>query len=116
MVTLPAYVPDAGHIVRLTFDPQAGREQAGRRPAVVLSRAAYNGRVGLAVVCPITSQIKGFPFEVELPSGLKVYGVVLSDHVKSVDWRARQAEFLHTMPADVMDDVRAKLAPLLGIE
>ena len=115
MVTPPAYVPDAGHIVRLTFDPQAGHEQAGRRPAVILSPASYNGLVGQAVVCPITSRQRGFPFEVELPVGLQIHGVVLSDHVKSVDWRVRQAEFLDTLPADIMDDIRARLAPLLGI-
>lgn len=85
--------PQAGH-------EQAGHEQAGRRPAVVLSPAAYNGRVGLAVLCPMTNQRKGYPFEVVIPSGLRVTGVVLADQVKSLDWRARQAELICALPAD----------------
>src|SRR5437762_13948374 len=83
-----AYVPERGDAVWLTLDPQAGHEQAGRRPALVLSPAAYNGRVGLALCCPITNQAKGYPFEVALPDGLAVSGVVLADQVKSLDWRA----------------------------
>ena len=89
-----AYVPERGDAVWLDFTPQVGHEQAGRRPALVLSTAAYNGRVGLAVVCPITSQTKGFPFEVALPAGLSIRGVVLSDQARSLDWRGRQATFL----------------------
>lgn len=81
-----SYVPDAGDFVWLTFDPQAGREQAGRRPALVLSPRAYNETAGLAVVCPITNQVKGYPFEVPVPSGQGPTGVILADHVKSVDW------------------------------
>ncbi len=87
-----ASAPNAGDLVWLTFNPQAGREQAGRRPAVVLSPAAYNKRSGLALVWPITSQVKGYPFEVALPHGLPIAGVILADHLKSVDWRARRAE------------------------
>jgi mRNA interferase MazF len=82
------YVPDRGDAVWIMLNPQAGHEQAGRRPAVVLSPAAYNGRVGLAILCPLTNQIKGYPFEVVLPSGLAVTGAILSDQVKSLDWRA----------------------------
>jgi mRNA interferase MazF len=78
------YVPDRGDAVWITLSPRAGHEQAGRRPALVLSPAQYNGRVGLAIVCPITSQSKGYPFEVPIPTGLAVTGVVLSDHVRLV--------------------------------
>ena len=88
-----ASVPDRGHAIWLTFDPQAGHEQAGRRPAVVLSPAAYNRRIGLIVACPVTSQAKGYPFEVPLPPDSAVTGVILSDRLKSVDWRVRQAAF-----------------------
>ena len=85
------YVPERGDAVFITLDPQAGHEQAGRRPALVLSPAAYNGRVGLALLCPITSQVKGYPFEVPIPAGSPVRGVVGADQVKSLDWRARLA-------------------------
>src|SRR5580692_1036593 len=87
-----AYVPDAGDLIWLSFSPQAGREQAGRRPALVLSPRGYNERAGLCAVCPVTSRAKGYPFEVALPDGLAVAGVVLSDHVKSADWQVRDAE------------------------
>lgn len=86
----------------MTFDPQVGREQAGRRPALVLSAARYNSSSGLCVVCPITSQAKGYPFEVGLPAGLPVAGVVLADHVKSVDWVGRRAVYIGTAPADTV--------------
>ncbi len=81
------YTPDRGDVVWLWFSPQAGHEQSGRRPAVVLSPAAYNGKVGLALVCPVTSQVKGYPFEVVMPAGLAVNGVALADQLKSLDWR-----------------------------
>ncbi len=84
-----AYIPERGDAVWITLDPQAGHEQAGRRPALVLSPSAYNGRVGLALFCPITSQVKGYPFEVRLPAGSPVSGVVGADQVKSLDWRAQ---------------------------
>jgi mRNA interferase MazF len=100
--------------VWLTFSPQAGREQAGRRPALVLSPRAYNARSGLCLACPITNQVKGYPFEVKLPEGLAVGGVVLSDHVKSSDWSARLCEWIDKVPADVMHEVRAKLRALIG--
>ena len=96
------YVPRRGDIVWLSFTPQAGHEQAGRRPALVLSPSAYNSKVGLALFCPITSRIKGYPFEVAVPEGLAVAGVVLADQLKSLDWRARHAEFVDRLPdADV---------------
>ena len=106
--------PDPGDLVWLSFDPQAGREQAGRRPALVLSPSSYNRRSGLALVCPITSHVKGYPFEVELPQGLPITGMVLADHVKSLDWRKRRAELAGRVPAEVLRDVLDRLAPLLG--
>ena len=109
------YVPDRGDLVWLAFDPQAGREQAGRRPAPVLSPAIYNERSGLAVVCPVTSRSKGYPFEVHLPQEQKVSGVVLADHLKSTDWRARGAEFAGKAPDLVLVDISAKLRALLSL-
>jgi mRNA interferase MazF len=107
-------VPDAGDLVWLTFDPQAGHEQAGRRPALVLSPAAYNGKAGLALVCPITPHSKGYPFEVLLPRGGPVEGVVLSDHLKSVDWQARRSQRAGRAPEPVVVEVLERLRPLLG--
>ena len=109
-----AYIPNRGDIVWITFNPQAGHEQAGRRPALVLSPAAYNGKVGLAILCPITSQIKGYPFEVLIPEGLKISGAILSDQVKSLDWRARQAELVCKLPPSTIDEALQKLNTLLG--
>ena len=109
------YVPDIGDLIWLEFNPQAGRERAGRRPAIVLSPASYNEKSGLAVVCPITSQLKGYPFEVALPKGLGVTGVILSDHLKSVDWKQRRAERTGRAPKLVIQDVRHLLGVLLGI-
>ena len=109
-----AYVPDRGDVIWISLNPQAGHEQAGRRPALVLSPAAYNGRVGLALLCPITNQAKGYPFEVRIPPGLAVTGVVLADQVKSLDWRARQADFLITLPEAVATEALQKLQTLLS--
>jgi mRNA interferase MazF len=109
-----AFVPDAGDFVWLTFDPQAGREQGGRRPALVLSPRAYNQRTGLALACPVTNQVKGYPFEVAVPAGQGTTGVILADHLKSINWKARRAKRLGQCTNEVMDEVRAKLAPLLG--
>ncbi len=108
------FVPDAGDFVWLTFDPQAGREQAGRRPALVLSPKIYNAKSGLVLACPVTNQIKGYPFEVAVPAGGRATGVILADHLRSVDWKARHAEPLGRCTDDVMIEVRARLAPLLG--
>lgn len=108
-----AYVPDRGDAVWIMLNPQAGHEQAGRRPAIILSPAAYNGKVGLAILCPITTQKKGYPFEVAIPMGLKVTGVILSDQVKSLDWRARQAELIDTLPEQTVAEVLSKLNTLL---
>ncbi len=110
------YVPSRGDAVWITLDPQAGHEQAGRRPALVLSPAAYNGRVGLALLCPITGQVKGYPFEVALPEGLAVSGVVLADQVKNLDWRARKASRIGTVPDEVVAQVLRRLNALLADE
>jgi len=110
------YIPDRGDVVWLQFDPQAGHEQAGKRPALVLSPAAYNGRVGLALMCPITSQQKGYPFEVVLPAGMRIQGVVLADQVKSLDWRSRRAERVGAVSRSVLDDAVAKIRVLLEPE
>jgi mRNA interferase MazF len=109
-----AFVPDAGDFVWLTFDPQAGREQAGRRPALVLSPKAYNEKSGLALACAITTRAKGYPFEVAVPDGRGPTGVILAEHLKSIDWKARHAERLGRCTSEVLEEVRAKLAPLLG--
>lgn len=114
---MPAFVPDAGDLVWLTFDPQAGHEQAGRRPALVLSPRAYNQRSGLALACPVTTDVKGYPFEVAVPEGCGIggiEGVILSDHVKSLDWEARRAVRICRVPGHTLDEVLARLSPLLG--
>jgi mRNA interferase MazF len=108
------YVPGRGDVVWISLSPQAGHEQAGRRPALVVSPSSYNGRVGLAILCPITSQIKGYPFEVRIPTGLKVGGVVLSDQVKSLDWRARRVEYICELPRSTTGEVLEKLGTLLS--
>ena len=101
---MPAFVPDAGDLVWLT----------GRRPALVLSPRSYNQKSGLALLCPITNQIKGYPFEVALPHGCGASGAILADHLKSVDWAARRAAKIGRLPPPTLDEVLAKLAPLLG--
>jgi mRNA interferase MazF len=107
------YIPERGDLVWLTFNPQAGHEQAGRRPAVVLSPGAYNGKVGLALFCPISSQAKAYPFEVNLPDGLPIIGVILADQVKSLDWRERKVEKIAKLPDNIMKDVITKIGMLL---
>ena len=113
MVKAKSYVPERGDLVYVDFDPQAGSEQAGRRPALVLSPAEYNSRTGLAIMCPITSKIKRYPFEVEVPPGGKLSGVVLSDHVKNLDWRARKTAFVAKASVTLLDEVLSKLNALL---
>ena len=108
-----SYEPDRGDLVWLDFSPQTRHEQRGRRPALVLSPRRYNARVGLALLCPVTSRVKGYPFEVTVPWGLPIAGVVLADQVKSLDWRSRNAEFAGKMPEASVDDVLAKLDVLL---
>ena len=111
-----SYVPDRGDAVWLQFNPQAGHEQAGRRPALVLSPARYNSRVGLAILCPITNQIKGYPFEVRIPSDQPISGAILSDQVKSLDWRVRRAEYICTLPDETVLAVLQRLETLLDPE
>lgn len=108
------YVPDRGDVVYVDFQPQTGHEQAGRRPALVLSPSEYNGKVGLAILCPITTHIKGYPFEVILPAGCRVRGAVLADQVKSLDWKARKAEFKCALPVEVVEETLEKLSTLLS--
>ncbi len=108
-----SYVPGRGDAIWIDFNPQAGHEQAGRRPAIVLSPQSYNGKVGLCLLCPITNQVKGYPFEVLIPSGSGLTGVVLSDQAKSLDWRVRDAEFITQLPKTVSDEVLKKLKSLL---
>src|SRR5688572_24863255 len=108
------YVPGRGDVVWLSLNPQAGHEQAGRRPALVLSPASYNRRVGLALFCPITNQVKGYPFEVALPAGLPATGVILSDQVRSLDWRERRAEILCRVHPAIVATVRQRIVALLG--
>lgn len=108
------YVPDRGDLVWLSFDPQAGHEQAGRRPAVILSPVSYNRNSGLALVAPVTSQVKGYPFEVPIPAGMRIRGVILADHLKSVDWRARNAERIGSLAGPTLNQTLKKAALLLS--
>jgi mRNA interferase MazF len=108
-----AYTPDRGDAVWITFNPQAGHEQAGRRPALVLSPITYNRKVGLAVLCPITNHVKGYPFEVVIPQGLKVTGAILSDQVKNLDWKARDTKLICKLPQSVTDEALRKLNTLI---
>ena len=107
------YQPDRCHFVWLDFTPYAGTEQAGRRPALVLSPRVFNVATGLAMVCPITNQLKGSPFEIALPVGGRPTGVVLTSHCRSLDWLARRAEFIGTAPADLTDTVAEHVRAIL---
>jgi len=115
------YVPDTGDLIKVNFSgprsgaEQGGHEQADWRPAVVLSPKGYNRRSGLAIVVPVTSAIKGYPFEVDLPPGLKITGTILSDAVRSIDWQQRHVRYFDKAPGEVLRSVRAKLAVLLGL-
>jgi mRNA interferase MazF len=107
------YAPQRGELVWLQFTPQAGREEAGHRPALVVSPRGYNEKVGLVLVCPITSHVKGYPFEVVLPAGLKVSGAILADQLKCLDWRSRQAKLIDEAPPEVINETLAKIAALV---
>ncbi len=108
-----AWVPQRGDVIWLEFDPQAGREQAGRRPAVVLSPASYNAPTSRALCVPVTTKAKGYPFEVALPAGFPVQGVAIADQVKCLDWRARYAQRIGTLPPEVLAQVLARARALL---
>ena len=112
---MPPYCPKRGDIVWISFNPQAGHEQAGHRPALVLSPQAYNRKVGLAILCPLTNQVKGYPFEVRVPDGMKASGAVLADQVKSMDWRSRKASRLCTLPEATVRQVLNKVGTLLDV-
>ena len=114
MVETKKYVPERGDIVWITLNPQAGHEQAGRRPALVLSPKIYNIKSKLAILCPITNQVKGYPFEVPIPDNLPVKGVVLADQVKSLDWKIREATLICKLPEETVSDVLQKLETLLS--
>jgi|SRR5579884_2620503 len=108
-----SYIPEAGDLIWLRFDPQAGHEQAGRRLALVLTPKTYNSAAGLAVVCPVTSKTKGYPFDVALPPDCSVQGVVQADQLRSLDWRARGAVYIYSAPAAVREEVASKVEALL---
>jgi mRNA interferase MazF len=108
----PKYIPTKGDIVWLDFDPQLGHEQKGRRPALTLSLAAYNEKIGLALFCPITSKEKGYPYEVKI-NGKKIRGVALSDQLKSLDWKSRKIKFIEKAKNSEMDEIIKKLKTLI---
>lgn len=113
MTQINLYIPSRGDIVYLDFDPTKGHEQRGHRPAFVMSPLGYNERSSLALFMPITKQKKGYPFEVILPDGLKIQGVILADHIKCLDWKARTVQFIEVAPEEVISEVQAKIEPLL---
>jgi mRNA interferase MazF len=113
---MSSYIPQRGDIVWINMNPHAGHEQAGRRPAVVLSPRSYNDKVGLALFCPITNHVKGYPFEVMIPPGLQVTGAILSDQVKSLDWKVRNAEYYDKVPESVVVEILKKLSTLLRFD
>jgi mRNA interferase MazF len=108
-----AYVPERGDVAWISFDPQAGHEQAGRRPGLVLSPSSYNRKAELALVCPVTNRSKGYPFEVLIPEGAAVTGVILADQIRCVDWQTRRAEFIGRLPEATLSEVLKKLGTLL---
>jgi len=108
-----SFVPERGDVVKMSFDPQSGHEQAGWRPALVVSPGAYNRASSLALLCPITSRAKGYPFEVALPADFAITGVILVDQIRSLDWRARKASFVARAPDAVVGEVLARLEPLV---
>jgi mRNA interferase MazF len=113
VVKKKTYVPQRGDVVWISLNPQSGHEQEGRRPAIVLSPASYNKKVGLAVFCPVTSHVKGYPFEVLVPEEIPVSGAILADQVKSLDWQTRKAELICPLPHKTVVEVLQKLGALL---
>ncbi len=114
MVKLKRYFPEKGDIVWLNFNPQSGHEQTGRRPALVISPKIYNEKTELALFCPITNHVKGYPFEVKIPDGLEISGVILSDQLKSLDWKIREAEFICSLPKSSLRETMSKINALLN--
>lgn len=110
------YIPKRGDLVWLDFSPQAGREQAGRRPAAVISDSQYNQKVGLLIACPVTSQRKHYPFEVLLPAGLPITGVILADQLRSIDWKSRRPAYIGRLSEDILTEILEKLSTLLNDE
>lgn len=113
MIKLPKFVPDRGDIIWLNFDPSLGHEQSGRRPGIVLSSLKYNQKVGLAIVCPITSQEKGYPFEVRIPEGFKIKGVILSDQMRCIDLNKRKIDLIFKIPHSVVEMVQSLAISIL---
>ena len=111
----PRYIPDTGHVIKIDLDPSTGHEQSGRRAAIVLSSAAYNGKTNLAVVVPVTNQVKGYPFEVRLSGNMKTTGVALADAIRNLDWQARRAKYVETVPADILKAIQERLIALLRL-
>lgn len=111
-----SYIPQQGDIAWINFMPQVSPEQSGRRPSLILSRNSYNQTVGLALICPITSRIKGYPSEVPIPSGLPITGMVLADQVKSLDWQNRQIEFICEAPLTLTNEVILVLRTLMPLQ
>jgi mRNA interferase MazF len=109
------YIPDTGHVIKVDLDPSAGHEQSGWRPVMVLSPISYNRKTNLAVVVPVTNQVKGYPFEVLLPTQMKTTGVILTDQVRNLDWYARRAKYVEAAPAEILKTVRERLIALLGL-
>ncbi|MEQ8201761.1 MAG: endoribonuclease MazF [Syntrophomonadaceae bacterium] len=107
------YTPRRGDLIWLDFSPQAGHEQAGKRPALVISPESYNQKTGLLLACPITSQIKGYPFEVSIPSGLPIQGVIIADQLKSLDWQARNAQYGGSVPENTVEEAVEKFRLLI---
>ena len=114
MVKSKFYVPDRGDIVWLSFDPQSGHEQSGRRPALAISPQEYNEKTDLAIFCPITNQVKDYPFEVKIPDNLKISGVILSDQIRNLDWKTRKAEFICKLPQIALTETLNKIDVLLN--
>ena len=110
------YIPDRGDIVWLDFNPRAGHEQAGQRPAFVISPKSYNAKVGLALFLPITSKEKGYPFEVKLPDDLPISGVILSDQIKSLDWHTRKAEYICQISKEILSELIGKIRTLIDFD
>ncbi len=113
---MAAYIPNRGDLVWMNFDPQAGHEQGGRRPAIVLSPRSYNKPSGLALFCPVTSRAKGYPFEVPLPVDAPVAGVVLADQLRNLDWHSRQASFIGVLDDETLVEIMGKMRPLIALD